>query len=551
MRIPRNSKLFCLLISLSFIPPLLIFVGLLAYLNESMRICLPFSIERLSSTAHRKLSCQPPSTFNTRPYSTKLEGIMLEAEGNQADGVAGGQEGRLAGFLRSQKETFLDDLQKGKGKGWTVVMGNEAGDLDSIASSISYSYLSSTLSAKRSIPLILTPQRLMTLRPENLLALKLSSVPLDSLLHSEQLPIPTNSLSSQGVKFGLVDHNKLLPLFIPSSEHTNTTTQSPGKLDSQGESDAVESIIDHHDDEHSHPNAEVREITVPTGSCASLVTKHFEPQWKSSISGPAGARGGPVPPELATLLLSSILIDTSGLKPGRKATPVDFASAQFLYTLSTLYTPSNDTPTNGNGDGDVVEFSQDGSNIPSDLTALNEELQNTKSDVSSLTTPELLLRDYKEYLLPTSSDSYATLKVGLSTVPMGLKTWLTKEPSGFESFLGEVEGYMVEKQLDIEGVLTTFSNSQGKHRRELALVVRTGGAIKSEVQAKRVLDELKVGLEGSGEVLDLKKWDKDDKGAKVSLWEKYADRTVVWKQGNGKSTRKQVAPLLVSVVFPV
>jgi hypothetical protein len=34
---------------------------------------------------------------------------------------------RLAGFLQSQKELFFGDLENGKGKGWTVAMGNEAG----------------------------------------------------------------------------------------------------------------------------------------------------------------------------------------------------------------------------------------------------------------------------------------------------------------------------------------------------------------------------------------------------------------------------------------
>lgn len=36
-------------------------------------------------------------------------------------------EGRLAGFLSSQRDLFLQDLKDGKGKGWTVVMGNQAG----------------------------------------------------------------------------------------------------------------------------------------------------------------------------------------------------------------------------------------------------------------------------------------------------------------------------------------------------------------------------------------------------------------------------------------
>ena len=37
------------------------------------------------------------------------------------------QAGRLAGWLESRKQLFLDDLRKGKLKGWTIAMGNEAG----------------------------------------------------------------------------------------------------------------------------------------------------------------------------------------------------------------------------------------------------------------------------------------------------------------------------------------------------------------------------------------------------------------------------------------
>nr|XP_018260227.1 uncharacterized protein I303_07144 [Kwoniella dejecticola CBS 10117]OBR82385.1 hypothetical protein I303_07144 [Kwoniella dejecticola CBS 10117] len=474
---------------------------------------------------------------------------------DHANGIGNGvSEGQLASFLRAQKKNFLDDLKGGQADGWTVFMGNEAGDLDSIASSIGDAYLSSSFlpSLKKSIPLILTPQVLMTLRPENLLALKLSSIPIDTLLHPEQLPIPPTDLSSAGIKFGLVDHNKLLPQF------------------GAGE---VTSIIDHHDDEHAHTDASIREITVPTGSCASLVTKHFQSRWKDTLSSSSSFTSTQeqeqeqvIPAELATLLLSAILIDTTGLRPGRKATSDDYAAASFLYPLSSLALNSNSNSksnsnssssspgVNPNGNGHIVEFSTDGSNIPEDLTALTENLQTTKMDVSTLTTPQLLLRDYKEYSLPTSSSSFPTLKIGLSTVPLGLKKWLLKESEGFESFLKSVDGYMVDKTLDIEGVLTSFNNAEGKHRRELAIVVRSGGVIKTPEEAHKVLEELKRGLEGSGDILDLKKWDKDvakdstkaEVTASASVWESHGDVVMVWKQGNAKSTRKQVAPLLVS-----
>nr|XP_031858410.1 uncharacterized protein CI109_006173 [Kwoniella shandongensis]KAA5525482.1 hypothetical protein CI109_006173 [Kwoniella shandongensis] len=442
------------------------------------------------------------------------------------------KEGRLAGFLISQKETFLQDLKEGRGKGWTVVMGNEAGDLDSIASSVAYAQLSSSLLAERTIPLTLTPSSLMNLRPENLLAFQLSQFPPSALLHPEQLPIPTSDLASQGVKFALVDHNRLLPSF------------------GAGE---VIAIIDHHDDEGAHPDAGVREITVPTGSCSSLVVRHFLPQWQASLK--AGA-GGPVPQELATLLLSSMLIDTGGLKAGGKATEADYEAAAFLYPISTLANDSQTTltTTSTNG-GTALSSASLQAEVPTTLTETADKLLETKMDVSGLSTYDLLLRDYKEYALPTLSSAFPTLKVGLSTVPLGLKKWLEKEEDGWTTLLGEVDDYMAEKTLDIEGILTTYrSENKGRGKRELVLVVRSGGVIRDSQDAKRVLDQLSAGLEGSGELLALETWDKgkwlkklakrqgEQGGEEQTRWFK------VWQQGNARSTRKQVAPLLRDLI---
>jgi hypothetical protein len=83
--------------------------------NQYMRPCLPFSIHRISTTAHRTLSCQSLNLGrNNSSMSTSV---------NEAD-LAGS---RLAGFLQSQKELFFGDLKNGNGKGWTVAVGNEAG----------------------------------------------------------------------------------------------------------------------------------------------------------------------------------------------------------------------------------------------------------------------------------------------------------------------------------------------------------------------------------------------------------------------------------------
>lgn len=399
-------------------------------------------------------------------------------------------------------------------------------DLDSLVSSIAFSVLSSTLLADRVVPLTLTPSNLMHLRPENLLAFDMANkLDPEVILHPDTLPLDSTSPSSLsrlgelGATFALVDHNRLLPQF------------------GQG---TVTAIIDHHDDELAHLDAPLRIITVPTGSCASLVATHFKPQWEASLRSPAGQAGSPVPREVATLLLEATLIDTAGLKAGGKATPIDYEAAEFLYPLSTLADPSSDSV--------VAQSSTE------TLANVYGSLSDAKFNVSALNTNDLLIRDYKEYTLPTSSVTYPTLRAGLSTVPLGLKEWFEKESSGWESLVSAIDGYMAQRNLDIEGVLTSYNNKQGKHRRELLLVTKTGNAFKTPEEASRVMQELIAGLEASSE-LSLAEWTKDSSEAlqeRKSLDDESSGRFgKVWKQQNAKATRKQVAPLLREVISQV
>jgi exopolyphosphatase len=367
----------------------------------------------------------------------------------------------------------------------------------------------------------------MQLRPENLLAFVLSSIPLSALLHSELLPVPTKDLGALGVHLALVDHNKLLPQFTGAK---------------------VDAIIDHHDDEGLYTDAKVRVIKVPMGSCASLVTKHFMDVWKASLAGPAGQAGSPVPAELATLLLSSILIDTGGLKAGGKATPTDYESAAFLYPISTLSDPSTS----------ALSASSLQASTPASLSDLTAKLSSAKFAVSHLSTHDLLLRDYKEYSFATSSPAYPNLQVGLSTVPLSLRIWLEKESSGFTSYLSNLDAYMTERKIDISGVLTSYqSEKKNKHKRELLLVVRSGLAL-DDASAEKILEQLALGLEAA-DVLDLETWGQKEGflhfGKKKDVFRKGVDELVdgsagrwgrVWQQGNAKATRKQVAPIMVS-----
>lgn len=441
---------------------------------------------------------------------------------------------RLADFLITQKERFLADLKNGNGNGWVVAMGNEAGDLDSVASSIAYATLSTFLEASNSIPLILTPSSLLRLRPENLLALNRSLLPaadpmtVDAsaaasvLLHIEDLPVPAENLAEMGVKFALVDHNTLLPQF----RKPGTSLSVSGSGSGSGP-DPVVAIIDHHEDDGNHSNAPIRFIQVPTGSSASLVTEHFETKWK--------AAGQKVPSlELSTLLLSSILIDTGGLKAGPKAktTKSDRKAFKYLLPLSDLSTASST---------DTVSLATlEAGEVPSTATTWTSQLLEAKKDVSALSGKELLQRDYKEYELETGV-SGVELRVGLSTVPTSLKKWLTKT-DGWTGFMDDIDAWMDERKLDVEGVLTTYRSDKGKHRREFLLVYRGND--------KSTFDDLVRGLETEGTLLNLEPWSKGDfiksiqilENGKSNRWGK------VWQQGNADATRKQLQPLVKLVV---
>ncbi|BEI81709.1 hypothetical protein CcaverHIS002_0208690 [Cutaneotrichosporon cavernicola] len=430
--------------------------------------------------------------------------------------------GRLADWLVSQKEAFLADLKAGRGKGWIVSVGNEAGDLDTMASSVSYAFLASTLQAQRIVPVLLTPKKYMHLRPENLLALDQSSIPADVLLHIEDLAVKACDLISAGVEFALVDHNRLLPDF-----GTGDAAYS-----------CVKSILDHHEDEGVSLSASPRVIVVPNGSSTSLVTLNFKDAWAASMSGPAGVAGSPVPPEIATLLLSALMIDTQGLKPNGKAMPRDIEAAEFLYPLSSLPTV-----------GATAAVGATGGNLPTPLDTFTKELITTKFDISHLGEHDLLVRDYKEYLWDTSSKTSPHLSVGLCTVPVKLEHVLKRE-KGWANFMTIADEYMDEQKLDVLGITTSWKNSRGKGRRELLLAVRGGGALPDLAAASRVLDALTAGLEGDTETFALEAWKyKDESLAPPSaLLNSPARVARVWRQGNHRSTRKQIAPAMHRIV---
>jgi exopolyphosphatase len=424
-------------------------------------------------------------------------------------------------------------------------------DLDSIASAIAYAWFATVVKKTDTVPLIQTPRPDLRLRAENLLALSQSGFPdvtsdpekldvlcIDDLYHDDLYPgglrkpppFPSH-------KFSLVDHNRLGSRF--TEDNPNAT---------------VVSVVDHHEDEQLYKDtADPRIITVPTGSCTSLVAHLIESSKVAII------------PELATLLICGIVIDTNGLKGGQKAaskdkkkpkatpqdeqgskttsqekqvsktTPRDTDAMTYLFPRSTVASASSPS---------IVD-DEDPHDIPV-LQNLTKDLKTTKEDVSHLGTRDLLRRDYKEVTLTPSWAKDSPIQVGLASVPVGFESWISRD----ENFYHAIGEWVKERRTAALIILASFDDekkskkkedkeAKGKHKRQLLAIVADNEDLASK---------LFLGLE------DSKKLDLEDRsfkkfGAKKAAGDFGGDfQAKVYNQGNVDANRKIVAPVVKEIV---
>ncbi|KAI9513512.1 DHH phosphoesterase [Russula earlei] len=393
-------------------------------------------------------------------------------------------------FLSEQKSGYLRAVEEGEMKKniWTISMGNEAGDLDSLASAVSYAWYASRHLGQPTVPLLQTVRVDLPLRAENLYALEFSGVDPTDLLTGDELLAD----SPPAVKYAIVDHNTLAGRFAADDNAR------------------VVAIVDHHMDEHHHLDASPRIIEVPTGSCSSLIARLIQKEWPEGMNR-----------AVARLLLSAVLIDTGGLKAGGKAEVTDRGVAPFLLEKAEL------------GDlslGAVVDVKE-----VKDLTQL---LELRKSSVDMLSPRDLIRRDYKEYRFVPAWKAEGTVLIGLASVPKSI-TAIAGDKKGRRALATAWIGWLTERGLDALGVLTSWRDgekegSKGKHRREMAWVVRNDKELKKRLwKGLEDSEELKVsrkkmgGMEGAG-----------GEDLKIRVFE----------QGDAQATRKVIAPLVKAIV---
>lgn len=252
------------------------------------------------------------------------------------------------------------------------VVGNEAADLDSMASAVMYGYCrdrSTDADGIAYVPVINIPRADYKLRTEAVFLFAEAGIDPDWLIFIDEIDMAAMHACGR-LKIALVDHNK------------------PAAAQEAFSAEVIE-VIDHHKDEGLFTAAAPRVIE-PVGSAATLVAQAILDRDPSLLEEGS-----------AKLLLGTILLDTVNLDPeAKRATEKDQKIVDQLLSLS-------------------------GAN----RQELFDTLQFEKFNVSALSSADLLRKDYKQWKMGET-------KVGISSVLLSVSDWLKKDSGLSASLAG-------------------------------------------------------------------------------------------------------------------
>eukprot|EP00557_Chaetoceros_sp_GSL56_P000115 CAMPEP_0176499302 /NCGR_PEP_ID=MMETSP0200_2-20121128/12853_1 /TAXON_ID=947934 /ORGANISM="Chaetoceros sp., Strain GSL56" /LENGTH=540 /DNA_ID=CAMNT_0017897709 /DNA_START=366 /DNA_END=1988 /DNA_ORIENTATION=+ len=439
-----------------------------------------------------------------------------------------------------------------------MIIGNEAGDADSIISSLALSYIdyihghcnthgSSSYDKVINVPLVSIPRDDFPLRRDAILLLEMVGVNCDKLMFLHDEDISQIMANNYIVKeWTLVDHNKF----------RSDPSLNGGII--MGDVQVVE-ILDHHQDEGAHDlvRGEKRNIAFENqcalvGSTCTLVTERFmntRYDIDDSTSAEKQVDGG-----LALVLLGVILLDTVNMSPeAAKGTARDEAAIEFLTTKTDWNAWINGRTkewkekynflydTNGQEDG------SSSSRLLPNRKHLYEYVQNCKFDPNfwtSMSPKDALRMDYKRFE-PTfgsmePNKPSPSLAFGLSSVLLDMSSLLSKP-----NFFKEAMEYMEQVNVTLLGVLTMTIDNDDTPKREMLLMgdkkrvhELTDYLLYNDAAA--ALDISKANDDGDGD---------DENGTPtIDFAHDGTMAAVHLKQGNPKGSRKQVAPVMLAGV---
>eukprot|EP00984_Skeletonema_dohrnii_P014002 scaffold5860_cov103-Skeletonema_dohrnii-CCMP3373.AAC.3 len=403
-----------------------------------------------------------------------------------------------------------------------VIIGNEAGDADSIISALTLGYVTSSNNNSPpdnnntfQVPIVSIPRAEMELRRDAALLLDMVGINVQKLLYIDDdivvtkhlLPSspPDSSDTLLDSTITLVDHNRLRPMF----SHLNSL---------------VTEIVDHHKDESHHEQVVAdsgkRIIAFENGhatvasTCTLVAERLFQSMADDSSIKIDGALG--------LSLLGVILLDSINMKPeAKKDTPRDEEAIQQLLQRTDWSSCADTVPSLMDQATIDKIFPNGRCNMP-DRNALFDALIGAKSDPKfwlEMSAMNCLRIDYKKFIVSDRSS------IGLSSVIITMDDLLAKD-----GFIDSMKACIASEDVNLFGVLgVTFFDD--KPKRELLLAGNDDSVVDSFAQFL---------LEHS-DAADLEMVERED----CRDFSQDGMKVRVFRQGNPKGSRKQIAPLLL------
>ena len=473
--------------------------------------------------------------------------ILLIISPTTAQGVTETEMSRFSSWIRRSRSSLLLLGSTGGASPPThFVIGNEACDCDSAISALAYAFRLASLARSPSlqiIPVISCLRRDWPLRREaqDLLAHCMqhdnnfnSSTALENDLVFIDDVVAALTRSSGGaerkVTVTLVDHNVLKgPLALALVD-----------IGINPETSVIE-IVDHHIDSgrHAHVVGPKRNIafdskglSATAGSTCTLVANDLlndaQSPSLSTVDATSNFERSSIDASLAEALGSCILLDTVGLdESAGKATPLDFETISRLRSLI------------------ASERKLDESN-QLDSRAVFQRLMSLKQDSSfwkSLTIRQALEFDFKSFEIGSSS-SFGTSSIMASLTDF-LSGWnLSSVSTPIDQHrLSECADFVTDKGLSFQILLSAVSveaEKEGGLERGLAFVAiaDSQGAELAASVCSTLLNQTSDEKENGESSIDLKLEEVHVQNDNGKIYVR------VFKQGNRKASRKQLAPLL-------
>lgn len=332
----------------------------------------------------------------------------------------------LNAFLARAKETF-----RTRDAGTCdVVVGNEACDLDSVASALAYAYATSAAATTTDgivVPIVPCKADELDLRPDIKRALERTGVERESLLFAD-----SETVAKTPKSVCLVDHNALSVRMFPVEWNERVTR-----------------VIDHHEDSGMYADEAERVIEL-IGSCSSLV-------YRDVLAPESESRDFK---EVAQLLLSAIVLDTRFLDASTtRAAPVDFSAADSLRR--------------------VLDWSE------ADMRDEYEALSAARHDQSSFTCGQLLAKDYKQWKM-------GEFEVGIASFGVKLQDLIARQDAN--SIDAECVRFIDACEIDILFMMSSFEDEENNrtYTRQIA-VTASASATARGVNLDDVMGKLGVG----------------------------------------------------------